>query len=255
MSDLSDPTERFSSRAENYARYRPGYPQGVIETLRRECGLTAESVIADVGSGTGILTELFLKNSNRVFAVEPNEPMRRQAEKRLAGYPQFVSIPGQAEAITLPEQSVDFVTAGQSFHWFDATASRGEFERILRPNGIVALVWNYRLYDKDPLMEAYERVLADFGMGYHRVTHRSHRGDLDVFFRHEPEQRTFNHRRKLDFDGFWGGFLSASYAPQPGDTHFEPMRQALQQVFDQYQQAGEIEFVYDTHLYFGRLSA
>jgi SAM-dependent methyltransferase len=254
MNELSDPTERFSARAENYACYRPGYPQEIIDTLRRECGLTAGSVIADIGSGTGILTELFLKNGNRVFAVEPNEPMRRQAEKRLSHYPEFISVPGRAEATILPDQSVNFVTAGQAFHWFEAAASRDEFQRILRPNGIVALVWNARLYENDPLMDAYERVLADFGMGYHRVTHRAHRGEMDAFFQYVPEQRTFIYRRKIDFDAFWGGFLSASYAPQPGDAHFEPMRQALQQVFDQYQQAGEVEFIYETNLYFGRLS-
>src|SRR5947209_11876909 len=126
-----DSTSRFSSRVENYIRYRPGYPQSVVELLAGECGLTPTSVVADVGSGTGILTELFLRNGNTVYGVEPNREMREAGEGLLAGYPNFHSVDGRAEATGLPDASVDFVTAGQAFHWFDAQGARAEFSRIL----------------------------------------------------------------------------------------------------------------------------
>ena len=141
-----DPTRRFTNRVANYARYRPGYPPAVLTCLRDECGLSPGSTVADVGSGTGILTELFLANGNHVYAVEPNEAMRQAAELSLAHYPGFTSVDGRAEATTLADDSVDFVTAGQAFHWFDAAASRVEFNRILRPGGYTALVWNARAY-------------------------------------------------------------------------------------------------------------
>src|SRR5688572_20011810 len=95
---MSNPITRFSSRAEAYAKYRPGYPFGVVEILESECGLTKDSVVADVGSGTGILTELLLKNGNRVFGIEPNEAMRVFAEETLKDYQRFESVDGSAEA-------------------------------------------------------------------------------------------------------------------------------------------------------------
>lgn len=249
-----DPTRRFTNRVENYARYRPGYPPAVLECLRDECGLTSDSVIADIGSGTGILTEMFLVNGNRVFAVEPNEVMRQAAEASLARYPDFTSVGGRAEATTLAGSSVDFVSAGQAFHWFDATASRDEFRRILRPGGYVALVWNARAYGGDSLMASYEHVLGDFGMGYTTVTHRSHDGDMDSLFINGREFRSFTHTRQMDFATLWGGFLSASYAPSPGDAIFEPMHTALRDVFAAHHHDGQVTFVYETHLYFGQLT-
>lgn len=248
-----DPTRRFSERAENYARYRPGYPPAILDCLRRECGLTPGSVVADIGSGTGILTELFLENGNRVYAVEPNEAMRQAAETALAARTGFTSVGGRAETTTLPERSVDLVAAGQAFHWFDAAACRIEFGRILRPGGYVALVWNARAYEGDTLMAAYERVLGEFGMGYHDVNHRTHSGELDTLFAGGFEFRAFSHQRRLDFDALWGGFLSASYAPLPNDPRYGPMHTALRDVFETHQLDGLVTFLYDTHLYFGRL--
>src|SRR5271167_2853843 len=98
---LADPTERFSSRVGNYVRYRPGYPTEVLELLKNECGLTPESVIADIASGTGIFTGMLVENGNRVFGVEPNDEMRRAGERLLGGYSRFTSIAGTAEATTL----------------------------------------------------------------------------------------------------------------------------------------------------------
>src|SRR5437773_7925164 len=112
-------TRRFSSRVGNYARCRPSYPPEIIEILRQECGLTSDSVIADVASGTGIFTRLLLENGNRVYGVEPNQAMRESGESYLANYRKFTSVPGTAEATTLISASVDLVTAAQAAHWFD----------------------------------------------------------------------------------------------------------------------------------------
>src|SRR4030095_5976457 len=144
---MSDPLTRFSNRSDNYAKFRPGYPAGVIEILRSECGLTKTSVIADVGSGTGILSELFLRNGNSVLGIEPNADMRRVAEALLGSYDEFRSINATAEATTLQSEIVDFITAGQAFHWFDRAAAKREFARILTPEGWVVLIWNERRLD------------------------------------------------------------------------------------------------------------
>ena len=156
---MSSPTERFTSRVETYIKYRPTYPAAVIDLLRSECGLTADAIVADVGSGTGILSELVLKNGNEVIGVEPNQAMRLAAEHLLSSYPRFRSVEGSAEASTLPAASVDLITAGQAFHWFDATAARREFARILKPNGSVALIWNDRQLDSTEFLRGYEALL------------------------------------------------------------------------------------------------
>src|SRR5688572_15000399 len=150
---------RFSSRVENYIKFRPGYPKEVIDILKTDCGLTESSKVADIGSGTGILSELFLKNGNRVFGVEPNEPMRTAAERLLSAFPEFVSVDGSAEATRLEAGSMDFVAAGQAFHWFDRDAAKTEFKRILKPEGWVVLIWNERSIDSTPFLREYEKLL------------------------------------------------------------------------------------------------
>src|SRR5687767_9761581 len=114
-----NPAGRFSNRVGDYIRTRPGYPPGVLDVLRAETGLTPATVVADVGSGTALSAEMFLKNGNRVLGVEPNADMRAAAETLLASYPNYHSIAGTAEDTTLPDQSIDLIVAGQAFHWFD----------------------------------------------------------------------------------------------------------------------------------------
>ncbi len=129
----ADAKTRFSSRVENYVRYRPAYPGGVLQCLERECGLTPAWRVADIGSGTGISSKLFLDYGCTVFAVEPNPDMRRAAERLLGSVPGFHSEDGSAEATGIPAGSVDLAIAAQAFHWFDPAGAREEFQRIVRP--------------------------------------------------------------------------------------------------------------------------
>ena len=168
-----NPTTRFSSRVDDYVKYRPGYPGAILDFLRHECGLTRDSIIADVGSGTGKLTELFLKNGNQVFGIEPNQEMREAGERLLKPYPNFRSLAATAEATTLQNQSVDIITAGQAFHWFNRETTRQEFLRILKPGGWVALIWNDRHTTASPFLEAYEELLQKFSTDYRAVDHKN----------------------------------------------------------------------------------
>src|SRR5205809_5538182 len=127
---FADAKQRFSNRVADYVRYRPGYPPAVLDHLRAECGLRPGHVIADIGSGTGLLSELFLKNGNRVYGVEPNAEMRQAGEEYLASYDGFCSVEGSAESTTLGDSTIAFVTAGQAFHWFEPSAVRSELALI-----------------------------------------------------------------------------------------------------------------------------
>jgi SAM-dependent methyltransferase len=251
-----DSTQRFSSRVEDYIRYRPGYPVGVLDLLRIECGLTSESVIADVGSGTGILSEMFLRNGNRVFGVEPNREMREAGERLLAAYPTFTSVEGRAEATTLLPQSVDFVTAGQAFHWFDPERTREEWRRILKPQGWAVLVWNGRRTEGTPFLEGYEQLLRDYGTDDYQATMQTHVDDarLATFFGEGGyEVQSFENHQQLDFEGMQGRLLSASYTPQVGHPNFEPMLAALRRLFEASAEDGRIRVEYDTRVYYGQL--
>ena len=255
MPMTTHPTERFTGHVENYVRYRPGYPPAILGLLRAECGLTPASIIADAGSGTGLLTRLFLDNGNRVFGVEPNREMREAGERLLAGYAGFTSVDGTAEATGLPEASADFVTAGQAFHWFARDLARNEFARILRPEGWAVLVWNSWHTVDVPLMRAYHKLLLAYGLDYRAVSH-SNVGDNDIeaFYQGRYKQADFENSQTFDFEGFKGRLLSASYAPGPASLDYEPMVAELRAIFDAYQADGFVAFPYRTQVYYGQLS-
>jgi SAM-dependent methyltransferase len=251
---MKDPTRRFASRVENYVRYRPSYPPTVIDLLRGDCGLSETSVIADVGSGTGILSKLFLENGNRVLGVEPNTEMREAGERLLRDYDRFTSVAASAEDTTLGDCSVDFVTAGQAFHWFDRERSRREFIRILKPEGWVVLVWNERRTDSTPFLQDYERLLLKYGTDYTTVNHTWIGLEiLNAFFGSGGfRRRTFENRQIFDFEGVRGRLLSSSYAPETGQPNHEAMLDELQSIFAAHQVDGTVTFEYDTTVQYGR---
>jgi SAM-dependent methyltransferase len=253
---MDDPTKRFSTRVDTYVKYRPGYPPDVLRTLIEDCELLATSPVADIGSGTGILTKILLNNGNPVFAVEPNPEMRAAAEALLRGYSNFSSIAGRAEATGLVDQSVGFVTAGQAFHWFDCKVARSEFRRILHPDGWAVLVWNQRETETTPFLRAYEALLARFGTDYERVDHVRRITDqvLHEFYGAKYESRSFPNEQDLDFEGAKGRLFSSSYTPEPGHPHFGPMLSELRAIFDEHAVHGRTRFLYTTRMYYGRLT-
>ena len=253
---MADPVQRFTSRVENYVQYRPHYPQAVLETLRAECGLTQDSRIADVGSGPGNLTELFLQNGNVVYAVEPNAAMRETAEQFLSRYPGFRSVAGHAEAMPLPDHSVEFVTAGQAFHWFDRERARAEFLRILWPGGWVALIWNAREKKAKPFLAAYERLLRTYPgenppVDDRQISQEAFAGFFGVGGLHVKK---FPNHQDLDYPALEGRMLSSSYTPEPGHPNYAPLVAELRKLYDASQVNGVVRIEYTTVMYFGQLS-
>jgi SAM-dependent methyltransferase len=246
------PTQRFSDRVANYVRFRPHYPPGVIELFRRKLGLRPHHVIADIGSGTGISSELFLKNGNTVYAVEPNEPMRLAAESMLEYFLGFHSCSGRAEATGLRAKCADFIVAAQAFHWFDRIATKTEFKRILKPGGRVVLLWNDRKTTGSAFAEGYEKLLEEFGTDYAQVKHKNLDGAAIGEFLGRYGTDHVSNSQTLDFDGLLGRLISSSYAPNEDHPRFPDMRAALKKLFDANAEDGRVKIEYDTTIFHSR---
>jgi SAM-dependent methyltransferase len=251
---MTNSIERFSNRVENYVKYRPGYPAKVLRLFQSEMNLQKSSRLADVGSGTGISSKIFLENGNEVFGIEPNEAMREAAEEFLKGFPNFVSVDGTAENTSLEDDSVDFVIAAQAFHWFDKEKTRAEFGRILKEKGFIALIWNERQLDTNDFLREYERFLINFGTDYEKVRHENvDEKILADFFQKEFRTKTFQNLQTLDFAGLKGRALSSSYMPSEMDSGFEPMILELSRLFDKYSENGKIQIQYDTNIHYSQI--
>jgi SAM-dependent methyltransferase len=251
---MSTPTERFSSRVDNYVRYRPSYPAGAIRLLQQRCGLNSSAVVADLGAGTGILTRLLLPHAAQVLAVEPNDPMRAAAEATLGTDPRFRSVKGTAEASTLADASVDLVVAGQAFHWFKLAPARQEALRITRAGAWGALLWNEHPVDGSAFLADYARLLRRHASEYDAVVgSRVDEPAMREYLGGAMACATFPNQQRFDYPGLLGRLMSSSYAPEPGHPQHEPLVTGLAELFAAHQQGGHVLFPYVTLVYYARL--
>jgi len=251
---ISNSTTRFSDRVENYVKYRPHYPREIITYLNESINFNEHKIVADVGSGTGISTELFLQNGNRVYGIEPNKEMREAGEKYLEKYKYFISVNGTAEETLLESDSIDVVVCGQAFHWFDVPKAKQEFKRILKENGYVVLIWNSRKIDTSDFLIAYENLLLKYGTDYEKVIHKTLESEDDktIGMFYYPEKsyvESFENFQLFDFEGIKGRLLSSSYAPIDNAE----MLDELKNIFDKYNENDKVTFEYETKVYWGKL--
>ena len=257
---MKDPKSRFSDRAENYAKYRPGYPREVLKFLEENRALRSDSVVADVGSGTGVLSALFLERGYRVFGVEPNREMRQAAEGFLGDHPLFESVDGAAEDTTLADQSVDLIVVANSLHWVEQDTARAEFSRVLTPGGQVAILWNISRKNGTPFLKAYADLIStyrtDGGAGggaedVHEMT--------EAFFddgsgaQQGYETANFPYFQALDFEGLKGLVLSSSSMPAGSQPGSKEMLRDLEEIFRSNESDGEVVMEYEVSVYCGRL--
>ncbi len=248
-----DPLARFSNRVDDYIRYRPGYPRELVTWLRETIGLSPDWAVADVGSGTGLLSLRFLEIGCRVYGVEPNASMRAAAERAFAHNARFVSVAGSAETTTLPDHSIDLVGAGQAFHWFEPVATRREWRRVLKPDGWATVVFNSRLIEATPFMRAYDQYLHDHAVDYTGVDHRRALPErLLAFFGNYREGR-FPFSLRHRYDDVRGLSMSSSYVPAPGHPKHAAFFAELRELFDAHAVDDVVEFPYETEAYVGHV--
>jgi SAM-dependent methyltransferase len=252
---MTDNVERFTNRVANYVKFRPGYPPSVLELLKTEMGLTPRSVLADVGSGPGISSTLFVEFGCTVYGVEPNAAMRCAAEELMREYPNFRSVSGTAEATGLANGSCDIVMAAQAFHWFEPETAGREFRRILRPGGYAALLWNERRLDADAFHREYEAVLLKFARDYTAVRHdKIDEAELLRFFGKDFRKATYPNSQEFDLEGLVGRASSASYMPAEGDPEFAGLYAELSDLFAKHSENDKIVISYDTNVFFTQIT-
>lgn len=252
---IANPTERFTGRVENYRRYRPSYPAEVAKLLRRECGLTDGSPVADVAAGTGLLTEVLLAARFAVTAVEPNGEMRAACATLEDRFPDLRVAAGTAEATGLANASVALITVAQAMHWFDLAPTRREFVRVLQPGGWCAVIYNDRRLGGDAFHDAYERLMLDFGIDYGKVKLQHMAEDrLRAFFAPAEMRRVaFANSQRFDLEGLMGRVLSSSYMPQPGHPQFAALRSAVERVFAGNASDGAVTMQYECVVSYGQI--
>jgi SAM-dependent methyltransferase len=256
MRDVSryNPTGRFSGLADLYARHRPGYPDEAIDLVVSSCRLGSETLLVDVGCGTGIASRTFAARGVPVLGIEPNDEMRARAEAEPgpAGGPPPRYLPGRAEATGLPDGCAAAVLAAQAFHWFDAPAALREFHRILLPGGGVALMGNER-DESDPATAAYGRVLLTGPDAAVVEAPRSRSGEplLASPLFTEGQRVVLRHRQEMDEEGLLGRAFSVSYAPRE-PAAAAAFADALRAVFAAHQRQGRFVLHYETTVYLAR---
>ncbi len=252
---IVNPTGRFSDRVDSYVAGRPGYPAEIVSLLEAEGGLRRGCTIADVGSGTGKSCEIFLEAGYEVIGVEPNEPMRLRGDAELKRHPRFRSVSGRAEATTLASASVDAVVAGQAFHWFDPPVTRAEFVRIVRPGGLVTLIWNDRVRGGDAFHAQYESMLKRYCPEYEKVASGwANEKVISAFFAPGSfRSGRFENAQGLDLPTLVQRLVSSSYVPKEGPDHTAIIAEATRLHHDHA--VGErVEMRYETKVYFGVLA-
>jgi SAM-dependent methyltransferase len=256
MNETLKPTERFSNRADDYRRYRPGYPKGVTD-LMLECGLGPGARVADIGAGTGIFTRLLLEAGFEVTAVEPNAAMRAAAVGDLRDFPGFHAVDAPAEATGLPAGSIDAITVAQAFHWFDQQAAGTEFRRLLRQGGWVFIVRNQRLETSSPFARDYEEMLRTLGEQYRAIGHRDRpardRAMKEFFPPGSLRVAQYDNPHVMDWATLRGRLLSMSYIPTKGEPGHHELLARLEEIFRTHAGDGRVTFEQITEVYYGHL--
>jgi len=247
--------EKFTGKAKDYEKYWPTYPKEFIQYLYTEIGFSKKSVIADVGSGTGILAELLLQEGSFVIGVEPNNDMRSIALNKFIGNKNYTSINSTAEHINIQNNSIDFVTAAMAFHLFDKNKFKEECQRILKDGGKVVIVEHNRDRQSESNIKNIE-IDRFYCPGYNNSIAKMKQGPddyIDFFSNGICENRVFRYDTNYDENSFIKMSLSSSFSPKEGDENYNPYVLALKQLFKNYNNSGILCIPNFTRSYIGEV--
>ncbi len=247
-------TNLFSGREMHYAAGRPSYAIELINMLYDTIGFSASSVIADIGSGTGKFAEQLIKKGSTVICVEPNDDMRHQSEKELSPYSTVRFSNGNANETRLPDESVDFITAAQSFHWFDVSLFQQESRRILKPNGKAVLIWNLRDMS-DELNQACFDVFTHYCPSFKGFGGGINRDDMRIqhYFNNQYNAVEFDNPLFFTKEKFINRCLSGSYSLTPVDEKYPEYIAKLNDIFNLFAKDNCVQTGNKTIAYIGQV--
>lgn len=249
--------DRFTDKAQIYEKYRPSYPKESLDIIQDECyfNLNNDMIIADVGSGTGKFTELLLKTGCTVYSIEPNDNMRAIAESKFIDKLNYKSINNTAENTGLDDNSVNLITVAQALHYFDIEKVKGEFRRILKPKGKVALLWNFR-YRESNFMKEYEKIVYTFHSKDLQPTFAQDKMNDAVYNKLFSKYKIFSipYCQELNFNDLWGRVLSSNHAPQIDDPNYNELYKSIKELFNKFQHNDQITFEYRTRIVIGSIN-
>lgn len=248
-----DGKEIYTKKVENYIKFRPTYPDSVVEYLLYVVGLK-KAIVADIGAGSGILTKQIMSKVSRIYAIEPNSSMRKACEKNCA-LDKCIIVDGCAEDTNLQDKSVDFITVAQAFHWFDKELAKTEFKRILKTGGKVILIWNAKdtqskfIKENDDLCR---RLCSQFAENLREDTSRDKLNN-DFFKGNSCEYRFFKNNKSMSLQDYIGVSLSSSYAPNEEDRNYYEFIDKLKEIFNKYSKNEIVDYPYITDCYVGEI--
>ncbi len=249
-----DTHSKFTGLAGAYASARPTYPADSIDAVCAWSGLTAPSLIVDVGCGTGISTRLFAERGYEVIGIEPNLDMRKKAESDTKPGWRLKYIDGSAEVTALESGIADLVVAAQAFHWFNPEPTLTEFKRILKPHGCVALIWNERM-ESDPFTLSYGNALRRWAKDTQQIE-GTRQSAAQPFLKSplfaDHEELKFDNFQLLSEQGVLDRIFSTSYAPKEGEAR-QALTAELKEIFARHQQDGRVCMHYLTTVYLGKM--
>ena len=250
--EMTDTRKKFDGRAEEYEKGRPVYAEAFMDALFRNYGFSSTATVADIGSGTGKFAGQLLKHGFVVYGVEPNDEMRQKAAEGLSEYNGFHSVNGTEAQTGLLDQSVDFVTTAQAFHWFDVRMFQKECRRILKPDGQVFLIWNVRDMNDALNRDAYE-VYRQFCPEFHGFSGGMKKDDIRIqeFFSGRYQYVEYENPLFYTEQTFISRSLSSSYSLTEKDAGYAEYLKALQSLFHKYEKSGMLTMGNHTVSYFG----
>ncbi len=244
----------FSGKTEAYAKHRPTYPKEVLEVLSDKYQFNSKMFVADIGSGTGILSRMFLENGNTVTCVDPSDEMLDKAREELKEFPNVQFVRGHAESTGLKDGSVNLIAAGQSFHWFKPDKAKVEFKRILRGPNVVAMIWNDREESINSFNAEYERICRKYSPKYHSTGSMSVSEEaISDFFGWSHDYYEFKNNQELDLDGIIGRYSSASYSIPKSDENYRSLVTEFTEAFSAFSSNNKVTLKYNTRMFVGHL--
>ena len=247
---MNENIQKYSDRAEKYEKSRPEYPTAILNYLL-EYGFGKNSIIADIGSGTGKLSKIFLENGNKVYTVEPNENMRKMADSLFGKYNNYFSMEGTAENTGLLDKSINFITVAQAFHWFDTVKALTEFKRIIKDNGLLILIWN-KNNTKTIFQKEYENIFNSHVSNENEIVHKIlSENDIINIYSLFHKKIIIENSIDNDFDDAIRGYFSSAYAPKEGTSEYSNIYNKIEILFRKHNINGMVKYNYDTEIYIG----